>query len=133
METLDPRMARFDHTVLAVGLLCGFVFALPAVVPVWGLLMLASAAFPTAAPVPRLYRAFVAPRRKPVDAPEPAAPWRTAALLAAALLGVGTLTLAIGEVMLTWLFALAAAGLGAVTGVGGVCPGCRLHSRGRDL
>lgn len=130
MKAIDPRMPRFEHTVLALAVTSGFVFEAPYVIPVWGLLMLLSGLLPTKAPVPRLYRALLAPRAATaVVSPEETAPWRAAAFLSAGLLGLGTLPMAFGHLGLAWLCALAAAGISAVTGVGGVCVGCRLHRR----
>ncbi|HLF41416.1 MAG TPA: DUF4395 family protein [Acidimicrobiia bacterium] len=125
-------MPRFEHTLLAIGLLFGFVFAIPGFIPVWAVLMLASAVLGERAPVPRLYLAFVAPHLKPPGGPEEAGPWRSAALAAAGVLGVGTLVLAVGDEGVAWLFGLAAAVMGALAGVGDVCVGCRLHNRRRS-
>lgn len=74
------------------------------------------------------------PPRGPAPPPastEAAGPWRTAAGLAAVLLGLGTLVLLVGDEGFSWIFALAAAGLGALAGVGGICVGCQLHTRRR--
>lgn len=131
LKAIDPRLPRFEHTVLALAVTSGFVFEVPQVIPVWGVLALLSAVRPEAAPVPRLYRMLVAPRVAPAAAVEEWPPWRAAAFVAAGLLGLGTLMLVIGDVGIAWGFGLAAASLGALAGVGGLCVGCGLHGRRR--
>lgn len=130
MRTGDPRGFRFDQALVALVVLCGFVFEAPAVIPVAAALAASTAAFSTAAPGPRFFSAVVAPRLAGPVAEE-TAPWRSAALLLAALLGFAALALVGGDRSLAWLLSLAAAGLGALAGVGGVCVGCQLHSRHR--
>lgn len=122
-------MTRFEHTVMAVSVLCGFVFEVPVLMPVWAVLMFLSGLMSGSSPVALLYQTVVFPRLKPADAEEDAGPWRTAAYATSAVLGLGTLVLAVGDAGLAWVFGLAAAVLGALTGVGGVCVGCRLHGR----
>ena len=125
-------MTRFEHTAMAGCLLCGFVFEVSALIPVWGVLMLLSALMPQAAPLPRLYQVLVFPRLKPGDTEEDGGPWRTAAFVTAGILGLGTLVLLIGDAGLAWVFGLVAAVLGALAGVGGLCLGCHLHGRRRS-
>jgi len=130
--TVDARSFRFDQTVMAVAVLCGFVFEAAWVIPIFGALEAATAVQSDQAPLPQLWHTFLAPRLRPRPATEAAGPWRTAALLAAGLLGAGTLVLVVGDEGFAWFFALPAAGLGALAGVGGLCVGCQLHARRRD-
>jgi hypothetical protein len=131
VSTSDSRVARFDHGVAALALLCGFVFAVPSIIPLVSVLMLMSAARPDVSPVPRVFEALALPRLPGPPQPEPAGPWRAAALLNAALLGLGTLVLVLagGDRGLAWAFGLPAAALGALASVGGFCLGCRLYTR----
>lgn len=130
--TVDARSFRFDQTVMAVAVLCGFVFETPWVIPIFAALGTATAVQSDQAPLPQLWHTLIAPRLRPPPATEEGGPWRTAALLTAALLGVGTLVLAVGDEGFAWVFALPAAGLGALGGVGGLCLGCELHARRRS-
>ena len=123
-------MPRFEHSVLALALACGFVFEVRHLIPVCGVLAGLSALRPSAGPVPRLYLAVVARRLGPPAGLEDPAPWRAAAAVTAGLLGVATLLLGLGDTGLAWAFGLAAAGLCAVTGVGGVCLACRFGEPG---
>jgi Domain of unknown function (DUF4395) len=131
VETVDARAARFDHGVLALALLCGFVFEFVPVIPGGGLLMALSWVRPEMSVAPWLFTRVLAPRLPSSPRSEDAAPWRTAALLAAFLLGLGTLSLAIGDRGVAWVFALAVAALAALTSAGGICVGCELHARRR--
>lgn len=129
MEPVDRRLPRFDQGVLALALVCGFVFEAHWVIPTWAALALLSALRPALSPVPRLFGAFVLPRLSESPAIEDGRPWRFAALLAAGLLGLGTLLLSNGEIGEAWVLGLAAATLGALASVGELCLGCRLYSR----
>ncbi|MGH9040728.1 MAG: DUF4395 family protein [Acidimicrobiia bacterium] len=128
--TVDARSLRFDQTVMAVAILCGFVFEAPWVTPLFAALEAATAVQGDQGPLPRLWHTLLSSQLRPTASTrEAAGPWRTAAALAAVLLSVGTLVLLVGDVGFSWLFSLAAAGLGALAGVGGICVGCQLHSR----
>jgi hypothetical protein len=129
VSTVDSRVARFDQGVAALALLCGFVFAVPSVIPLVGVLMLVSAVRPQVSPVPRFFAEVASPRLAGPPRPEAAAPWRAAALLNAILLGVGALVLAIGDRGLAWALGLPAAALAALASVGGLCVGCQLYTR----
>ena len=131
MRPVDSRVSRFDQGVAALALLCGFVFAVPSVIPLVGVLMLISALRPDLSPVPRLFERYAAPRLAGPPRPEEAAPWRAASFLHAVLLGAGTLFLAIGERAFAWAFGLPAAALAALSSVGGLCVGCQLYARRR--
>lgn len=118
--------------MLALAVVTGFVFEAPVVIPVWAALALLSAAVPAISPVPFLLGTYVLPRRRPTEALEAAAPWRTAFLVEVLLLGLATLVLVVGDRGLAWALALPAAAHGALAGVGGLCLGCHLHHRQRD-
>lgn len=128
--TVDARSIRFDQTVMAVGVLFGFVFDLPVLIPLLTVGQAAGAILGDGAPVPRLWHEVLTPRlRLRTPAPEAAAPWRVAYGLNTALLGAGTAALVLIGPGLAWVVALPAAGLGALAGVGRVCVGCQLHAR----
>lgn len=130
-RTVDARSIRFDQTVMAVAVLCGFVFEAPWVIPIFAALEAATAVQGDQAPLPQLWHSLLASRRTSRPVPEDRGQWRTAALLTAGLLGAGTLVLLVGDGGFAWLLALPAAGLGALAGVGGLCVGCQLHARRR--
>jgi hypothetical protein len=129
-----PPLPRFDQGVLALVLVCGFVFATPLVIPLVGVVAAVSAMRPEVSPVPRLITLLVEQRAggsvaASSGAEDYPAPWRTAAGLLAVILGVGTLVLIIGDRGAAWAFGLPAAALAALASVGGVCVGCQLHVR----
>jgi hypothetical protein len=129
-----PPLPRFDLGLLALVLVTGFVFSAPLVIPLVAVVSGISAVRPEISPVPKLISLLVE-QRFGADAGESMRaegyppPWRAAAALQAAILTVGTLVLAIGDRAPAWAFGLAAAGLGALASVGGVCVGCQLHAR----
>ncbi len=136
MTASTPPLPRFDQGLLALVLVTGFVFSTPLVIPLVAAVSVVSAVRPEISPVPRLITLLVEQRFDPAttrsmlsDGYTP--PWRTAALLNAAILAVGTLVLAVGDRAPAWVFGLAAAALGALASVGGVCVGCQLHGRRR--
>ncbi len=131
MSAVDSRVARFDQGVAALTLLCGFVFAVPSVIPLVGVLMVMSAVRPELSPVPRLFETYALPRLAGPPPPEEAGPWRAAALLNAVVLGGGTLILAVGDRGFAWALGLPAAALAALASVGGLCIGCQLYTRRR--
>lgn len=114
---------------MAVGVLFGFVFDLPLVIPVLAASEAAGVALGDGAPLPRLWRQVLAPRlRVHTAAVEALGPWRIAFGLHAALLAAATLVAALAGPALAWAPALAAAALGALAGVGRLCVGCHLHA-----
>lgn len=136
MTASTPPLPRFDQGLLALVLVTGFVFSTPLVIPLVAAVSVVSAVRPEISPVPRLITLLVEQRFDPAttrsmlsDGYTP--PWRTAALLNAAILAVGTLVLAVGDRAPAWVFGLGAAALGALASVGGVCVGCQLHGRRR--
>lgn len=116
---------------MALGVLSGFVFAAPWVIPIFAALQATTAVQGRQAPVPRLWSEVLATRLPLPGTSEAAAPWRTAAALTAGLLGAATIVLLVGDEGFAWVLALPAAGLGALAGVGSVCVGCQLHARRR--
>ena len=130
-EHADVRSFRFDQTVMALGVLCGFVFSAPWVIPIFGALQATTAVQGRQAPVPRLWSDVLATRLALPGGSEAAGPWQTESTLTAVLLGAATLVLLVGDDDFAWVFALPAAGLGALAGVGRVCAGCELHARRR--
>jgi hypothetical protein len=112
--------------------LSGFVFGAPYVIPVFAALSAATAVQGEAAPLPTLWHTVLSPRLRRPPTAEDAAAWRTAAGLTTVLLGVATLVLLVGDEGPAWAFALPAAGLAALAGVGGLCVGCELHARRRN-
>ncbi|HEY3239079.1 MAG TPA: DUF4395 family protein, partial [Acidimicrobiia bacterium] len=96
-RTVDARSFRFDQTVMAVAVLWGFVFDAPWVIPIFAALEAATAVQGDQAPLPRLWRAVLAPQLRRPSATEDSGPWRTAAFLTTALLGAGTLVLLVGD------------------------------------
>jgi hypothetical protein len=116
---------------MALAVLCGFVFEASWVIPIFAALEAATAVQGDQAPLPRLWRTVLSPQLALPSASEDGGPWRTAACLTTALLAAATLVLLVGDEGFSWLFALPAAGLGALAGVGDICVGCQLHARRR--
>jgi hypothetical protein len=129
-----PPLPRFDQGLLALVLVSGFVFSTPLVIPLVAVVAGISAVRPDISPIPKLISLLVE-QRFGADAGESVRvegyppPWRTAAALLSGILAVGTLVLAVGDRAPAWAFGLAAAALGALASVGGVCVGCQLHGR----
>ena len=134
MTASTPPLPRFDQGLLALVLVTGFVFSTPLVIPLVAATSAVSALRPEVSPVPRLItllveQRFDAPTSRSMLADGYPPPWRAAAMLNAAILAVGTLVLAIGDRAPAWAFGLAAAALGALASVGGLCVGCQIHAR----
>lgn len=132
-----PPLPRFDQGLLALLLVVGFVFAAPEVIPIVAVVAGISAVRPEASPVPKLITLLVENKSGPAAAEALRAegyppPWRAAAGLLAAILGVGTLVLLVGDNAAAWAFGLPAAGLAALASVGGICVGCQLYARRAD-
>jgi hypothetical protein len=118
---VDSRADRSAQGAVAVFLLGAFVFRQIWIVPVLGALVASGAALgPPGNPFLRLFTAFVAPRLGPPSEHEVAATVRIQDVLLAALLGVATLALLIGLGPITWIVALATAGIAAVAATTGV-------------
>jgi hypothetical protein len=130
----SPPLPRFDQGLLALVLVTGFVFSTPLVIPVVAAVAAVSAVRPEISPIPRLISLLVEQRFGADEAESMRAggyppAWRTAAALLSGILVVGTLVLTVGDRGPAWAFGLAAAALGALASVGGVCVGCQLHAR----
>ena len=127
---VDSRADRATQGAVAVILLSAFVFSQSWVIPVLGVLVGAGAAFgPAGNPFHRLFSAFVAPRLSPASSFEDAATVRVQDVLTVALLGVATLALLISLNPVSWVIALAAAGVAATAATTGVHVGLAV----RDL
>jgi len=129
-----PPLPRFDQGLLALFLVTGFVFAAPEVIPIVAVVAAISAVRPESSPVPKLIALLVENRfgaaaSEQLQADGYPPPWRAAAALLAAILGLATLVLLVGDKGVAWAFALPAAGLAALASVGGLCVGCQLHAR----
>ena len=134
MTASAPPLPRFDQGLLALVLVSGFVFETPLVIPLVAVVLGISAVRPDISPVPRLISALVEQRFGSDAAASMRAegyppPWRAAAALLSGILAVGTLVLIIGDRAPAWAFGLAAAALGALASVGGMCIGCQLYTR----
>jgi hypothetical protein len=130
----SPRLPRFDQGLLALALVTSFVFSAVLVIPVGAVVAGVSAVRPEVAPIPRLIVMLVESLFGPDAGASMRAegyppPWRAAAALMAGILAAGTLMLAVGHRGGAWALALAAAGLGALASVGGVCVGCQIWTR----
>lgn len=115
-------------------LVTGFVFSTPLVIPLVAAVSAVSAVRPEISPVPRLITLLVEQRFDAATSLSMLAdgyppPWRAAAMLNAAILAVGTLVLAVGDRAPAWAFGLAAAALGALASVAGLCVGCQIYAR----
>lgn len=119
---VDAREVRFEQAVLALGLLTGFVFRLPLVVP--GVAVLVALGLTPGVPLQPLrwiYERWIAPRLgppAPTDAGPP--PDRLDDLVALGVLTLAALLLFVGLDLVGWLVALvqaAASSVRATTGL----------------
>jgi hypothetical protein len=118
---VDSRADRSAQGAVAVILLAAFVFRQIWIVPVLCVLVAGGAALgPPGNPFLRLFAVFVAPRLAPPSEHEAAATVRIQDVLIAGLLGVATLALLIDLGPITWIVALAAAGVAAVAATTGI-------------
>ncbi len=125
---IDARMPRFNQGAVALGLLAGFVFRQPWVIPAFAIVLGLGAAFgPRWGPFLRIYADVVRPRVGPPPVLEDPRPPRFAALLGTVFLGVGSLLLLAGASLVAWGLALLVAGLAALAAVTGVCVGCEVY------
>lgn len=126
---VDARALRFEHSVVALCLLAGFVFDLPAVIPVLAVLLGVGAAFGARADVlGRLYARLLAPRLGP-DPRERATVARFGRLVAVAVLSIATAVLAVGIEGLAWAVVLLLAFVDAVAATTGFNAVAVLHDR----
>ena len=126
---IDPRGHRFGAGLSVLILAAGFLAGVPAVIPLIGLALGASAFFGTrwsilGRPWPSVRRALrIGPQREL----ESEYPPRFAQLLGFVGLALATLALAAGLTAGAWLLAGAVAALQTVLAATGFCLGCRLY------
>lgn len=125
---IDPRGPRFNQAVLAVALLAGFVLDWRPVVPLFGLVLLAGAAFgPRYGPFLAVYAKVIRPRLGTPREMEDPRPPRFAAAVGVVFLTAGSLAFAAGAPGLGWGLALIVAALAGLSAVTGICVGCELY------
>ena len=124
---IDPRAPRFNQAVLTVGLLAGFLLDLPAVAPLFALVLFLGAAFgPRFGPFLRIYAQFVKPHLDPPAFLEDPRPPRFAATIGVAFLSASTLAFLAGVPALAWGLALVVAALAGLAASTGICVGCEV-------
>jgi hypothetical protein len=127
---VDARADRAAQGAVAVILLSAFVFRQTWVLPVLGVLVGAGAAFgPAGNPFHRVFVGFVSPRLSKPQVFEDASTVRVQDVLAVALLGVATLALLISLNVVSWVIALAEAGVAATAATTGVHVGIAVRDR----
>jgi hypothetical protein len=125
---IDPRGPRFNQSVLAVGLLTGFLFDWPPVVPLFAVVLLAGAALgPKYGPFLALYAKVIKPRLAPPAELEDPRPPRFAAAVGVLFLTAGSLAFAAGAGGVGWGLALIVAALAGLSAVTGICVGCEIY------
>jgi hypothetical protein len=129
-DSADARADRAVQGAISIVTLCAFVFQLPWVIPVLGVLLAAGALLGLAGnPFHRLFVGVVAPRISRPSAQVPASSIQAQDMLGAALLVVATLCLLIGINLLAWIFTLAEGGVAAVAATTGVHLGVVVRDR----
>jgi len=125
---IDPRGPRLNQSVLAVAMLAAFVFNIRWLVPAFGLILLAGAAFgPRYGLVLRLYAEFIRPRLKAPAYLEDPRPPRFAAAIGAVFLVAASLAF-LGDLgFVAWLLVLIVTALAGLAATTGVCVGCELY------
>jgi hypothetical protein len=125
---IDPRGPRFNQTVLAVGLLLGFVFQVWVVAPLFAVVLFLGAAFgPRYGPFLRLYAEVLRPRLSPPSELEDPRPPRFAAAVGVAFLVAATVAFVAGASTLGWVLTLLVAGLAGLSAATGICVGCEVY------
>lgn len=125
---IDPRGPRTNQGVLAVALLVGFLLDVPALIPVFAVVLFLGAAFgPRYGPVLRFYAEVVKPRLGPPAELEDPRPPRFAATIGTVFLGAGTVALVLGATAVAWALALVVAALAGLAAVTGICVGCEVY------
>lgn len=124
---IDPRGPRFNQAVLAVALLGGFLLDWRWVIPVWSVVLAASAISGARyGPFLRLYASAIRPRLGPPRHLEDPRPPRFAASVGTGFLILGTVALVAGLPGVAWALALVVAVLAALAAATGLCIGCEL-------
>ena len=125
---IDPRGPRTNQTVLAAGLLVGFVAGWWPIAPIFAVVLLLGAAFgPRYGPVLRLYAEVVKPRLGPPSELEDPRPPRFAATVGVLFLGSATVAFLAGATVLGWVLTLIVAGLAGLSAITGICVGCEIY------
>lgn len=125
---IDPRGPRFNQAVLAAVLLVGFLLDVPAVAPVFAVVLFLGAAFgPRYGPFLRLYAEVVKPRLAPPSELEDPRPPRFAATIGVLFLTAATVAFAAGASGVGWGLALIVAVLAGLAAVTGICVGCEVY------
>lgn len=120
-ESLDARATRFDHSVVAIGLLAGFVFVRPWAIPAAAVVTALGAGFgPRGAPLVRLFCEVIAPRARPPEARVNRVEWRAGVALETSVLVGATLLVLADLTALGWILALAVAAVDALDGATGM-------------
>lgn len=137
IRPIDARAPRFNQGILALALLVGYVFDARWVIPVWGVVLLLSAAGgANLGPFLRLWRDVLGPRVGPPTEIEDPRPPRFAATVGVVFLGAATVALLAGSSGVAWVLAVIVAFLAALAAVTGLCVGCeayvwlKKHSKG---
>ncbi len=126
---IDPRGPRFNQAVLATALVVGFLLDLPAVAPVFAVVLLLGAALgPRYGPFLRLYAEVIKPRLAPPTEMEDPRPPRFAAAVGVAFLGSASIAFLAGAAGLGWALTLVVAALAALSAVTGLCVGCEIYA-----
>jgi hypothetical protein len=127
-KPIDPRGPRFNQTVLATGLVIGFVLQQWWVVPVFAVVLFLGAAFgPQYGPFLRLYAQVIKPRLAPPSELEDPRPPRFAATVGVIFLGAATVAFAIGATTVGWVLALIVAALAGLAAATKICVGCEIY------
>jgi hypothetical protein len=127
-KPIDPRGPRFNQSVLALGLVLGFVFQWPYVAPAFAVVLFLGAAFgPAYGPFLRLFAVAIKPRLSPPAELEDPRPPRFAATVGVVFLTAATIAFVAGATAVGWALALIVAALAALSAVTGICVGCELY------
>ncbi len=125
---IDPRGPRFNQSVLATALVLGYLFQVPAVAPVFAVVLFLGAAFgPRYGPFLRLYVEVVKPRLGPPKELEDPRPPRFAATVGVIFLGSATVAFVLGASTAGWILSLIVAVLAGLAASSGICVGCEMY------
>ncbi len=127
---IDGREVRGAQAVIAVLILGGFVFRIPVLVPLAGILSAIGAFIgPHANPMHAIYRAAMAPHLDDARVWESPSAVRALDLLGAALCGVASVAFLLDIGIIGWLVALAEAAVAAVAAGTGINAAVMLRDR----
>jgi len=105
MRLVDPRAGRFEHAVIVVILLAGFVFSQPWSIPIAFAVAATGVAMGERSPLARLWFAFIRPRLPGGRHLEPEPVTQTQGLLVAGGLALATAVMLLGSVGLASVIA----------------------------